>query len=428
MSIHTVNVLKTFCYNDTMSFLKRQAPLSEKHAFIVLSILMCFSAAQVSLNTYIDSLYLTQAISATSSFEAMKAWADPDKMVGALYTLASLITLLAFFFVPKILRRFGNYKWTLGIMLTQVIVLLGLALFENAWLTIPLFITETALVSILGFNFDIFVERYSKDESTGTIHGVLKALTSLAWLLPPFFSGIIVENYGFPLVYLTGAAMLVPAIFMMMHYFSDFKDLHYDDGPIFLSSLKKTAFPDIPRIYWVNFFLQFFFAWMIIYAPLYFHNHLGMSYADFGMILTIALTAFVIFPSPEGILADRVLGEKEMLIIGFLLMGISALLIPYFSTIGVSLAWWGAILFVGRVGAATVETMADVYFFKQIDGKNASLVGYYRRARPAAYIAAPLLASLLLGFEIIELRELFYILAAVMFCAIFFPLQLKDTK
>jgi MFS family permease len=117
-----------------------------------------------------------------------------------------------------------------------------------------------------------------------------------------------------------------------------------------------------------------------------------------------------------------------MLIIGFILMGTSALFIPYFSTIGVTLSWWGALLFVGRVGAATVETMSDVYFFKQIDGRNASLVGYYRRARPAAYIVAPLLASLLLGFELIELRELFYILGGVMFFAVFFALQLKDTK
>ena len=411
-----------------MKFLKSSTPLSDKHAFIVLSVIMSISSAQISLNTYIDSLFLSQVISESSTLSAISIWKNPDDMVGALYTLASLITLLTFFVAPRILRRFGNYRWTLGIMIAQVITLLGLALFGSIWLIIPLFILEATLVSILYYNFDIFLERYSKDEYTGIIRGIIKALTAIAWLIPPFISGVIVEKFGFSLVYLTGAAMLTPAILIMMRYLSDFTDMHYDRSQIFLSSLAKKTHPDIPRIYWVNFFLQFFYAWMIIYAPIYFHNTLGISYQDFGMILTIALTAFVIFPSPEGFLADRVWGEKEMLIIGFLLMGATSFIIPYFSDAQISLWWWAALLFVGRVGAATVEGMSETYFFKQIDGRDVSLIGYFRRARPVAYIVAPLLASILLGFEFITMRELFYILGFIMFIALYFPLRLKDTK
>lgn len=411
-----------------MKFLKKTATLSDRHAFIVLSVLMSISSAQVALNTYIDSLFLSHVISNSTSLSALRIWQDPDKMVGALYTFASLITLLAFFAAPRFLRRFGNYRWTLGIMITQVATLLGLALFGSAWLIVPLFILESTLVSILYFNFDIFLERYSKDENTGIIRGIIKALASLAWLIPPFISGVIVQRYGFSLVYLTGAAMLVPAIFVMMRYLRDFTDMHYEKSPIFLSPLAKNAHPDVPRIYWVNFFLQFFYAWMIIYAPIYFHNSLGISYQDFGIILTIALTAFVIFPSPEGFIADRLIGEKEMLVIGFLLMGVTSLAIPYFSDAKIGLWLWGALLFIGRTGAATVEGMSEIYFFKQIDGRNASLIGYFRRARPAAYIIAPLSASLLLGFEFITMRELFYVLGFVMLAATYFPLRLKDTK
>ena len=140
------------CYNCLMSLFKRAAPLSDKHAFIALSILMCFSSAQISLNTYVDSLFLTDAILKTPAFAGMQSWADPDKLVGALYTMASLITLLAFFGVPKILKRFGNFKWTLGVLISQVFTLLGLAITDSAWMVIPLFITESALAAIIGFN------------------------------------------------------------------------------------------------------------------------------------------------------------------------------------------------------------------------------------------------------------------------------------
>ena len=411
-----------------MSFLKRRTPLSAKHAFIVLSVLMSFFSAQVSLSLYVDSSYLKNAILSTPSLASMKIWADPDHLIGALYTLASLFTLLGLITAPRILRRFGNYRWTLGILIVHTALLVGLGLSNSAYLILALFMVETALISVLYFNFDVFLEHYSKNEDTGVIRGFIMAVTSIAWLIPPFFAGIIVDRYGFSLIYLTGAILIAPTILIMMRYLYDFKDMHYDALPLMVTHGETEKAKDIGRILWVQFFLQFFYAWMIIYAPLYFHDKLHISYQDFGMILTIALTAFVIFPTPQGWLADRILGEKEMLVIGFFLMGITSLAIPYFSDQGLGLWAWGALLFVGRTGASTVETMAEVYFFKQIDGRNTSYIGYFRRARPLAFIIAPLLASVLLEFGALELRGLFYVLGFVMMIALYFPLRLHDTK
>lgn len=410
------------------AFWKRSTPLSAKHAFIILSLLMFFFSAQVSLNMYIDSSYLKSAIVSTPGFSLLHMWSNPDHMIGALFTFASLITLFALVSAPRILRRFGNYRWTLSILLLHMMLLLGLALSNSAWFIIPLFMVESALTSILYFNFDVFLEHYSKDENTGVIRGIFMAITSIAWLVPPFMAGIIVDHYGFALIYLLGALLIIPTIFLMMVYLHDFKDMHYDANSVALSPAEEKKRPDISRILWVQFFLQFFYALMIIYAPLYFHDVIGISYQDFGIIMSIALTAFVIFPTPQGWLADKMLGEKEMLIIGFFLMGISSFAIPYLASLHLSLWWWGALLFVGRTGASTVETMAEVYFFKQIDGKNASYIGDFRRTRPMAFIVAPLLASVLLEFEFVDLGGLFFILGAAMIVALYFPVGLKDTK
>jgi MFS family permease len=220
---------------------------------------------------------------------------------------------------------------------------------------------------------------------------------------------------------------MVPTVFIMTRYFSDFQDLTYDDAPLFMTKEGGAKHPDIRRILTANFFLHFFYAWMIIYTPLYFHNHLGISYADFGLILTVALSAFIIFPYPAGWLADKVLGEKELLVTGFLLMAATSALIPTLANAKVGLLVWAILLFVGRVGASTVEAMSETYFFKQIDGKSVGLMGYFRRSRPLAFIAAPITASILLEFGVIDMGGLFYILAGIMVVAMYFPLQLKDT-
>src|SRR3989338_6946638 len=363
---------------------KSHTPLSAKGAIVALSALMFFFSAQVSLTIYIDSSYVKEAIEQTPRFALMQAWDNPEHMVGTLYTFASLITLLALISAPKILRRFGNYRWTISALILHILILLGLASFDGAGVVVPLFIIETALVSVLYFNLDVFLERYSSDAETGEIRGFFLVIGSIAWMLPPFFAGMIIDNFGFQLVYLVGAALMIPTVFVMMRYFSDFNDLGYDDVPVLMSKVDTAKHPDIVRILWTSFSLQFFYAWMIIYAPIYFHDQLGISYEDFGLILTLALSAFIIFPYPAGWLADKVLGEKELLVGGFLLMAGATALIPYFSHAGIGILAWAALLFVGRTGAATVETMAEAYLFKQIDGRNAGLMSYFRSARPLA--------------------------------------------
>lgn len=411
-----------------MQFFKRRTPLSARSAFIALSVLMFFFSAQVSLTIYIDSSYMKSTIEHTPSMMSMKLWNDPEHLVGGIYTLASLITLIALLYAPRILRRVGNYVWTRSLLLLHISLLLGLALFDSAWLIIPLFIVEAALTSVLYFNLDVFLERYSNDSQTGMIRGLFMVIGSVAWLLPPMLAGKLIDTSGFSIVYFTGALLMIPTVFIVMGFFNDFQDLAYDDAPLFLTKERSKAHPDINNILIANFFMHFFYAWMIIYTPLYLHDHLGYSYEDVGLMLTLALSAFVIFPYPAGVIADKWLGEKELLVGGFTLMAITSAILPLLGDMHASFALWALVLFIGRTGASTVETMAETYFFKKIDGHNAGLMGYFRRSRPMAFIAAPILASVLLEMGSVSISGLFTILAGIMIIAIYFPLRLVDTK
>jgi MFS family permease len=407
-------------------FKNRVSP--EWGALFVLSSLMFFFSAQVSLTIYIDSSFLNDTILRTPSLNNLALFKDPERIVGAIYMLASIMTIVGLFMAPRVLRRIGNYRATLFAFLAHMLMLLLLSATENGLFVIPLFVIEAALMSLLFFNLDIFLESYTKDEHTGVIRGIFLTVGSISWLLPPMLAGTIIENYGYSLAYFSGAIILIPALILLVVYMRNFKDLAYDDAPLLPSRSQLQQNPDVWHGLACTFFLQFFYAWMIIYAPIFLHDHVGFSWGDIGLMLTLALTPFVLLPSPLGWLADNVMGEKELLVLGFLLMAVTSFVIPHLALASSAFMTWVIVLFVGRCGAATVEAMAEIYFFKQIDGHNAGLMGYFRRMRPMAFIAAPLIASILFQFDWFSFEMLFSILGIIMLGALYFPMRLKDTR
>ena len=65
---------------------------------------------------------------------------------------------------------------------------------------------------------------------------------------------------------------------------------------------------------------------MVIYTPIYLHEHIGLPWSDIGIIFTIMLLPFVLFEFPAGKLADGKWGEKEPPIIGIILIAVSTAL------------------------------------------------------------------------------------------------------
>ena len=178
---------------------------------------------------------------------------------------------------------------------------------------------------------------------------------------------------------------------------------------------------DILRVVVINFLLQFFYAWMVIYTPIYLHQHIGLSWPTIGIIFTVMLTPFVFLPYTLGKLSDKI-GEKKFLIMGLICMAMATALLFFIKTPTILI--WTAALFATRLGAAAVEVMADVYFFKHIRDSDPSVISFYRDMYPLAYFIAPLLASALLIF--LPFKALFLILGLIVLSSLFFATRLKD--
>ena len=90
------------------------------------------------------------------------------------------------------------------------------------------------------------------------------------------------------------------------------------------------------------------FAVPPLIAPV-FHDQLGLSFADAGLLMTIYLAAYAAMSLPAGMLADR-FGPAKVIAAGLVLAGAASMLLPLFENLG----WFLALRAVTGVGAALV--------------------------------------------------------------------------
>lgn len=369
-----------------------------------------FLSLHFAVTLYVDSSFLAEHFNARS--------------IGLIYTLGSLFTIATLSFIPRILRRFGNYASTLFFALIEIILLLVLPFFSDPILVALVFIAHVNMIAMLFFNFDVFTESNSKDETTGKTRGVFLTTMNFATVLGPLLAGLFVSDSEFSKVYSLSAIFMLPVLLVVATHFKKFQDPPYREFRFGEATRKIWKNKDIHAIFVVNFLLQLFYSWMIIYAPVYLNTRMGFSWGEIGTIFGIMLLPFVLFELPLGEIADKRLGEKEILVAGFFVMALSTFSLSFIET--GTIVIWVILLFFTRVGAAAVEIMSETYFFKKIDASDANTLSFFRHTRPLAFVAGPIVASVFLSF--FDIKYLFLILGLLMLCGIRYALLIEDTK
>ncbi|MCR4330966.1 MAG: MFS transporter [Patescibacteria group bacterium] len=381
-----------------------------KNVFYVLYLLGFIFTVHMALPAYINSTFLSEYAT--------------ERLVGIIYAISSIGIIIALAIIPIFLRRFGNYRVITFLAFIQILLLLGLAFFKSIFLVIPIFIVSLVAIMLIDFTADIFLESYSNDGETGSIRGAYLTAKNVAWVLSPMIAGFILTNGDYWKVYLTAAIFMVVVLFLLVSNLKHYKDPAYERVPFWSTFKEVWLNKSIYKIFMANFLLKFFFAWMIIYTPIYLHEYIGFEWSAIGVMFTIMLLPFALFEIPIGKLADTRWGEKEFLTIGFVLMALSVGTLTFIADANFIL--WTALLFITRIGASIVEIMTESYFFKQIDGTDAHLLGFFRNTYPLAYIIAPLFATGIL--TVIDYRFLFLVLGGVMLLGLRYSLTLKDTR
>jgi MFS family permease len=381
------------------------APLASR---TIVYLLMFLFTLHITPITYIESSFLSKLVSTAH--------------LGFIFAVASLTSIIAFLYIRPLLRTFGNYKTFLTILGIECITLLIMMLSTSAFWVIGAFIVGYTMRNIAFFNLDIFLEHFSKNQDTGSIRGIYLTVSNLSYIIGPFVTGIVLQRGAFVHLFIISTCMLFIVFMVAVRYMHTFRDPIYQQPDIKKTARAVFANRDMRSIFAIDSLLRFFYAWMIIYAPIYLNQHIGFTLSETTFIISFALVAFVILQAPLGYLADRFTGEKEFLILGFCILA-SATISLSFITSNDFWVWVGA-LFVTRIGASMVEAMAEAYFFKKIDSSDLNIISFFRMIRPFVYLA-PLFASLLL--IVIDIKYLFLVLGIIMLYGIQHSLALRDT-
>lgn len=172
--------------------------------------------------------------------------------------------------------------------------------------------------------------------------------------------------------------------------------------------------------------VQSFYATMIIYSPLYL-TAIGIPLTSYMMfILPVALIPLVALPYELGYLADKKFGEKEMLIIGLLILTVTTFL---FVVITTSALWvWALLLICSRIGASFVETMSFSYYFKKVGVEDPSLTALFINMQGMGTLLVGAIGVIIAPFLGDRPQLMFVVLGCAILWSISYVLPMKDTR
>lgn len=363
----------------------------------------------VALSAYVNSTFLSDIISV--------------KYVGILYTVSSIFTLLLLSKSSNILKFFGNRRLTLWLLLANMLSLVGMITSKNPYIIGVSFIVFGSTNTQILLCIDIFIEHFGDKKTVGKNRGFYLMIINLAWMFSPLLAAfLITKEGGYRTIYIVAFVAIFIMTIGLLFSVKTFKDKTYKKTPFLETYRFLKTNHHMLAITTINFILQFFYAWMVVYTPIYLYEHIGLGWGQIGIIFTIMLAPFVIFSLPIGVLIDKYhVSNRALLYIGFTIITISTFLIAGINTQNIII--WAIVLFITRVGASIIETTSEVYFFTHIKEEETYLLSVFRDMVPVAYIIAPLISTLI--FVFLPFKFLFIILSIILLSGLYYIPHLK---
>jgi len=302
--------------------------------------------------------------------------------------------------------------------------LTGMIASTNPYIIATSFVLFVSTNTQILFCIDIFIEHFGNKKTVGKNRGLYLMIINLAWISSPLLVSMFIKNEGgYRIIYLISFIATIIMTIGLFFSIKKFKDKSYEKTPFIETYKYLKTNHHMLMITIINFILQFFYAWMVVYTPIYLFKHIGFGWSELGIIFTIMLSPFVIFGLPIGILIDKYhMSKRILLYIGFIIISISTLLISIMTTKSIIL--WAIILFMTRVGASIIETTSEIYFFTHIKEEETFLLSVFRDMMPIAYIIAPLIATLV--FIYLPFNYLFIVLSIILISGLYYIPHLKQ--
>ena len=373
--------------------------------------------------TFLFALHYAIPVYATSSYLHMYF---NSSMVSAIYMVGSILALIASINIARSVKKFHTYGFTFGVAIAEIVVITIFGHTQNIYLLPLFFVIHFVLQVLLNISLNIFIENFTIHAKVGSVRGLFLAVFNLAVLVSPFIGGAILKHYSFATLYTVAACMLIPYLFFLHKYLKHMREPAYHQIDLFGAARQAFKNKNLRAAIIGELVVSSFYATMIIYSPLYLTN-IGIPLTTYMMvILPFALIPLVVLPYELGYLADKKFGEKEMLIIGLLILAVTTFLFVVISTNAI---WvWILLLITSRIGASFVETMSFTYYFKKVGAEDPSLTALFINMQGLGMLAVGTVGVIVAPFLGERPQLMFVILGCAILWSISYVLPMKDTR
>ncbi len=373
--------------------------------------------------TLLYALHYGIPLYASSSF--LHQYFTP-KMISLIYAVSALVAIITSVHFTKYLKRYHTYRFTVFLVITQIISTISVAFSDNNFLVAFFFIAHFFLSALIFTVLNVFIENLSPHGETGMVRGLFLTLLNLGIVVSPFIGASIIAREGYAALYVVAGIMLIPFLFFLRKYMNHMEEPTYHNIDLWSAFRDAWKNENLRNALVVVLLLQCFYVIMIIYSPIYVTS-IGISLTTYlSAILPLALTPFILMPYELGIIADTKLGEKELMILGLVIMAIATLSIAVIETTNV-LVWLAVFLF-SRIGAACVETMTFSYYFKKISAKDSSLIVLFSNMSNLATMIVAVIGIAIAPMLVTYSGIMFIIMGVALLLGVLFVIPIQDTK
>jgi MFS family permease len=349
--------------------------------------------------------------------------ASGTENVGVFYFLAYVVVLIVLLNLHKLIRKIGKARVFLISILAKIAIIFALTVLAPSLTSAVFLMGYIILGALVWVDLDVMLESFSRDNMSGRIRGAYLTIVNVGYLIAPFLATRVLERFNYYGIFFL---LLILNSIVFIIALAGLKNVNhkFDQREKVCELMKKISKrPNVKRIYLVSFALEFFYALMVIYTPIYLIDK-GVTWDQIGVIFTIMLIPFVILQYPAGRLADKKIGEKELLIFSLIIMGATTGALFFIQSNSVWL--WASLLFATRIGAALIEILRDSYFYKRIDGHDVDIINFFRTSSATAFLVATSISiPLLLIFPV---KWIFLLVAVVVLFALIPAFGLEDNK
>lgn len=320
----------------------------------------------------------------------------PETYASLIVALGGVVALAVFPFLPQLVARYGAQELSLVFASIEMVALLALAIAPGAVAGALLVIITIALQPFISYGLDLLLEATVVEKDTmGRVRTIFLTGATFGSLAAPLLLGaLLADSNSYGRIFIAAAAVLVPFVVLFAARSLPRSNIP-NVSPMHDTLVCISRDPDLGAATFARFLLYLFSFWISLYVPLYLHEVLSIPWSTIGWILSVMLIPYLLIDYPAGWLADRLLGDKELLFAGFIITGSAVAMLAMLSPTS-SIALILSILLISRVGAALIESMSEGHFYRRVSDQDINSMSIFRGIWPLANIVGPVVGSLLL--------------------------------